>query len=270
MKLPDNLAKRYTKMTPEEMSGSQEAGDLVKAAMLKGGGRPGPLKIEDQNISKAVLRPGVISWDDKRDAGVWIDARKAGGQKIASATNLNIGKILSNRYVRQDIQQGRDVVEFPKKTAPTPVQEEQTKMIAQVKEAAKAEAAIGAKVEAVKEAASVEVKATALAAKAKATKEKAMAGLAGYGLGHLGDEAAISAAAKAFADATQAALAPTCVQSGVTLPAQHCDPSLGVKMAAAGAALAEAQGKSGSKKKLIIGVAVVAAIAAGIYFYTKK
>jgi len=210
MKLPENLAKRYSKMTPEEMQGDASAGDLIQAGMLKSGGKPGAYKISDDSLTKAILRPGVIKWDDKTDAGVMFDVRKAGGKKIKSATHIDLDKLLHSRYVTQGVKQGRDVREF------------------------KSDA--GAKA-AVKAAAKVEAKATALAAKAKATKEKALEGL-GYYFGATHTEELKATLNKA----TAAAMAPTCVKSGATLPAHICNPSLMDAMGRAAKALKAAEG----------------------------
>ena len=160
MKLPSHLASRYSKMTDQEMGGDAAAAQLLKAGMLKSGGRPGPIAIPDAKITKAILRPGVIQWNDKTDTGVSFNIGKAGGKQITSASHLNLDKLLHSRYVQQSVQQGRDVRDF---TGP-------------VVSSAKAEAKA-----AVKAAAKVEAKATALAAKAKATKEKALAGLGYFG-----------------------------------------------------------------------------------------
>jgi hypothetical protein len=92
MKLPSHLAKRYTRMTDQEMGGDAAAGQLLKSGMLKSGGRPGPIQIPDDKITKAILRPGVISWNDKTDTGVSFDMRKANGQSIPSISNLNLSK----------------------------------------------------------------------------------------------------------------------------------------------------------------------------------
>jgi hypothetical protein len=248
--------------------------------MLKTGGKPGA-RISDQQVTKAILRPGVINWDPSKDAGVWSNARQAGGQKIASATHLNLDKLLHSRYVQQKVQQGQDVREFPAKKAPTPVVKEEAKVVAEVK----------AKVEAVKEAAKVEAKATALAGKAKATKKAALAGLGRLGFGYLGDQAAVDAAAATMGQAQAAAFAPTChVGQAHGLPAFQCDGSLMttfVEAQQALAAAAEAAGDEaalqqaaeagakaaaaqGNNKMLILGAVAVVAISAAIYFGLKS
>lgn len=167
MKLPKNLASRYTQMTDQEMGGDAAAGVLLKSGMLKSytGGNPGPISMDSAKENQAMLRPGIIKWNDTTDAGVSFNLPK--GKQVSSAANLDLSKILQSRYVQQDISQGRDVREFAPK-APTP---------ATPATPAKADA-----VETVKAAAKVEADATALAAKAKATKDKALEGL-GYYLG---------------------------------------------------------------------------------------
>jgi hypothetical protein len=250
MKLPSNLAKRYTRMTDQEMSGDAAAGLLMKAAgMQKGGGRPGPIQIPDAKITKAILRPGVIQWDDKTDAGVSFNMRKdGGGQGIPSVSNLNLSKILQSRYVQQDIKQGRNVREFAPVAPPAaPAAPPAEEAVATVKAAAK-----------------VEAKATALAAKAKATKEKALEGL-GY---YFGEEDAVATAQKEFADANAAMHAPTCNQGSATgLPAVVCDPSLGAKVAEAAKKLEDAKG--GSNKTLILGAVAAAAIGGFLWWKYK-
>jgi len=248
MKLPKNLASRYTQMTPKEM---------------ESGGQDKP--IEDTEITRAILRPGVIQWDDTRDAGVWFNIRKDGGKQVSSTSHLNLDKILQSRYVEQDVQQGKDVREFPTKKAPTAVQKEEAKIVAKVK--------------AVAEAAKVEAKAKALASKAKATKEEAVkeAALAGY----FGDEAAVQAAMTRFVEAQQAAFAPTCTSADGTrgLPASLCDPKLMERFVKAQEALAATQAGAGgagaaggapSGKKKIIIAAVVVALGVGIYLWKTK
>jgi cobalamin biosynthesis Mg chelatase CobN len=158
--------------------------------MLKAGGRPGPIQIPDAKITKAILRPGVIQWDDKTDTGVSFNMRKdGGGQGIPSISNLNLSKILQSRYVQQDIKQGRDVREF----APVgPPAAPAAPKAPPAKAKAKAEA-----VATVKAAAKVE---------AKATKEKALSGL-GYYFGDAASDAADAATAAATAADKAAAVA---------------------------------------------------------------
>jgi len=165
MKLPKNLASRYTQMTDEEMAGDANAAAYLKNGMAKGG-RPGPIEVTDD--SKALLRPGVLKWNDDGNQ-VMIDLNKnGGGAKIGSARNLNLSKILASRYVQQQVRQGHDVDEFPDMPTVSTAK-------AEAKAAAKADPLMAAKA-----AAKVEAKATALAAKAKATKEKALEGLGYY------------------------------------------------------------------------------------------
>ena len=172
MKLPKHLASRYTQMTDEEMAGDPSAAAYLKQGLSQRGGRPGPV-VEVNDDSKALLRPGVLQWnDDGNQVMIKLD-RGPGTSKVGSAQNLNLSKILHSRYVQQDIRQGRDVREFP--NAPTvktaKAEAVAQKVMASPVEAAKAKAKAAAKVEA---------KAKALAAKAEATKKEALAGLGYY------------------------------------------------------------------------------------------
>lgn len=257
-------------MSPDEMEGSGQARDLVQAAMLKRGGSPGP--ISDEKVSQAILRPGVISWDSDKDSGVWFNIKKDGGQSVsASAQGLQIGKILSSRYVQSDVAQGRDVMEFPKKQAPTAVDKAEARMIANVKAA--------------QDASEVEAGAKALASRARATKEAAMAGLAG--LGYFGDAGRLAAANERFAKAQAAAFSSN--GSCSTGPAFTCNPQLMADFTSAQKELAAAAKEAGDQEamkkaadaqadivatqgkkiKILVGVIAALVVGAGIYFMKK-
>jgi len=176
MRLPSNIAKRYTRMTDSEMAGDPAAAKLIRAGALKASGKPGSSwEIPDAEATKVMLRPGVISWSDTTDSGVSFNIKKAGGGRVGT-TGLDLDKLLASRWEGKD-KQGRTVEEFASKAA---VENAEDKAVAKVAAKVEAKAVAEAKV-AAKAAAKVEAKATALAAKAKATKEKALAGLGYYG-----------------------------------------------------------------------------------------
>ena len=187
MKLPDGLAKRYPRMD-DAMGGDAAARALLDAGMLKAGGRPGPIAMPDSLATNAILRPGVINWDDSMDFRLSFNIKKGGSIGKIGAKGLDLDKLLQSKYIQKDMQ-GRDVREFtsPKATpAEAAVSKAEAKVIAKVEAKVEAKAVAEAK-GAAKAAAKVEAKATALAAKAKATKEKALEGLGYYGY-YLGED----------------------------------------------------------------------------------
>jgi len=180
-------------MTDSEMGGDKAAAALLRAGAAKAIGKGTPWSVTDVEATRAMLRPGIINWDDSMDSGVSFNI-KAGSGKIGT-TGQDLDKLLAARHAQTD-KQGRAVEEFATKTeAQTEKAAEVAVETAEDKAVAKVAAKVAAKVEAkavaeaktaVKAAAKVEAKATALAAKAKATKEKALEGLGYYGY-YLGD-----------------------------------------------------------------------------------
>jgi len=104
------LDKRYSQISPEAMEGSGQAKDLVAQANLKSGGLPGPLKV-DESVDSAMLRPGVISWEEGHPV---FDLKKSGAAGgIKAGEHLSLDRLLHSRYTQQPDRQGKEVPEFP-------------------------------------------------------------------------------------------------------------------------------------------------------------
>jgi hypothetical protein len=101
-----NLPSRYSQSSADEMGGSQNAADLIKAQGPKATTASRPFVVKD--IAKAADRPGFITW--KSEGHPWFDME--GSAKI-TGKDVNLDAALQQTLITGTQKQGVTVSQFP-------------------------------------------------------------------------------------------------------------------------------------------------------------
>ena len=102
-----NLASRYSHVSADEMGGSQNAADLIKA-QGSGATSANRYSVKDKDISKVADRPGFITWKEKGHP--WFNME--GSAKI-TGQGVNLDASLQQKLVTGIQKQGETVSQFP-------------------------------------------------------------------------------------------------------------------------------------------------------------